>query len=399
MGAALDFNEPPLRRPDPLTRAAAIAPLIATAADEIEALTELPTRVLDALHDAALFRTLLPRAFGGDETEPVTFVQMMELIARADASTAWCIGQASGCSMVAAYLTPEVAQEIWGRDARAVLGWGAGPPGIAHVVEGGYHVTGSWAFASGGRHATWLGAHCRVQENDGTLRCRPDGEAIERTMLFRKDLGAMNENWKVIGLRGTGSDSYAVDGLFVPETFTFSRDSESERRQPGTLYRFSTTQLYASGFAAVALGVARETLEAFRTLARSKTPFGTTRSLRDNPRVQAQLGLAEAKLVSARGFLLETLRDIWDAVQLSGAITLDQRMTIRLAATFGIHQAKEVVDIAYHEAGATAIFDSNPFERRFRDMHTITQQAQASAMHFETVGAHMLGLRPNLRFV
>jgi len=209
----------------------------------------------------------------------------------------------------------------------------------------------------------------------------------------------MTENWKVIGLRGTGSDSYAVDGLFVPEAFTFSRDSESERRQSGTLYRFSSTQLYASGFAAVALGVARATLEAFTTLARSKTPFGATRMLRDNPRVQAQLGLAEAKLGAARGFLLETLRDIWDAVQLSGAITLDQRMTIRMAATFAIHQAKEVVDIAYHEAGATAIFDSNPFERRFRDMHSITQQAQASAMHFETVGAHLLGLRPNLRFV
>src|SRR5215469_10025640 len=184
MSAALDLHEQPLRRPDPLTRAAAIAPLIAAAADEIEALTELPTQVLDALHEAALFRTLLPRAFGGDETEPVIFAQMMEIIARADASTAWRIGQASGCSMVAAYLTPEVAQEIWGRDARAVLAWGAGPPGMARVVDGGYHVTGSWAFTSGGRHATWLGGHCRIQERDGTLRCGPDGEVIDRTMLF-----------------------------------------------------------------------------------------------------------------------------------------------------------------------------------------------------------------------
>jgi indole-3-acetate monooxygenase len=399
MSAALDLNEPPLRRPDPLTRAAAIAPLIAAAAEEIEALTELPSRVLDALHGAALFRTLLPRAFGGDETEPVTFAQMMELIAHADASTAWCIGQASGCSMVAAYLTPEVAQEIWGRDARAVLAWGAGPPGIAHVVDGGYRVAGSWAFTSGGRHATWLGGHCRLQERDGTLRRRPDGELIERTMLFRKDLAAMTKNWKVIGLRGTGSDSYAVDDLFVPENFTLTRDNENERRESGTLYRFSTTQLYASGFAAVALGVARGTLEAFTTVARGKTPFGTTRMLRDNPRVQAQLGFAEARLGAARSFLLETLRDIWDAVQLSGTLTLDQRMTIRMAATYAIHQAKEVVDMAYHEAGATAIFDSNPFERRFRDMHTITQQAQGSSMHFETVGAHLLGLRPNLRFV
>jgi indole-3-acetate monooxygenase len=399
MSVALDLNEYPPRRPDPLTRAAAIAPLIAAAAGEIEALTELPTQVLDALHDAALFRTLLPRAYDGDETEPATFAQMMEIIAHADASTAWCIGQASGCSMVAAYLVPEVAQEIWGRDARAVLAWGAGPLGIARVVDGGYRVTGTWAFASGGRHATWLGGHCRMQERDGTLRSRPDGEMTERTMLFRKDLAVMSKNWEVMGLRGTGSDSYTVDDLFVPDSFTFCRDSANERRQSGTLYQFATMHLYASGFAAVALGVARATLEAFKTVAQSKVPFGTKRMLRENPRVQAQLGLAEAKLVAARAFLFETLKDIWDAVQLSGALTLDQRMTIRMAATFAIHQAKEVVDMAYHEAGATAIFDSNPFERRFRDMHTITQQTQASAMHFETVGAHLLGLRPNLRFV
>ena len=399
MSAALDLNEHQPRRPDPLSRAAAIAPLIAAAAEEIEALTELPTRVLDALHDAALFRTLLPRAFDGDETEPVIFAQMMELIAHADASTAWCIGQASGCSMVAAYLVPEIAQEIWGRDARAVLAWGAGPLGIARRVDGGYRVTGTWAFASGGRHATWLGGHCRMQERDGSFRLRPDGEVTERTMLFRKDLAVMTRNWKVMGLRGTGSDSYTVDDLFVPESFTCARDSENERRQTGPLYRFSTTQLYASGFAAVGLGVARETLEAFKTLAQNKTPFGTKRMLRDSARVQAQLGLAEAKLMAARGLLFETLKDICDAVQLSGALTLDQRMTIRMAATFAIHQAKEVVDMAYHEAGATAIFDSNPFERRFRDMHTITQQTQANMMHFETIGAHLLGLRPNLRFV
>lgn len=395
--AVFDANEHHRGRRHPVARAAAIAPLIAAAADEIEARTELPTRALDALHEAALFRTLLPRAFDGDETEPAIFAQMMELMAQADASTAWCIGQASGCSMVAAYLAPEVAHEIWG-DPRAVLAWGSGPLGLARVVDSGYRVTGTWAFASGVRHATWLGGHCRIQERDGTFR-KPYGEDIGRTLLFRKQLAVMAENWKVIGLRGTGSDSYTVNDLFVPESFTLWRDHEGERRQSGMLYRFTTTQLFASGFAAVAIGVARGALEEFKTLARDKVPFATTRILRDSPTVQTQVGLAEAKLSAARRFLLETLKDIWDAVQTSGAITLDQRMTVRAAATFAIHQAKEVVDMSYHEAGANAIFDSNPFERRFRDMHTITQQAQGRMTHFESVGAHLLGLKPSLRFI
>jgi len=399
MSAAPDLNEhEPLRR-DPLARARAAAPLVAAAANEIEARCELPDRVLDALHELALFRTLLPRAFRGDEIEPRIFAQLMETIAQADASTAWCIGQASGCSMAAAYVKPAVAQEIWGSDPRAVLAWGAGPQGTARMVDGGYRVTGSWGFASGGRHATWLGGHCRMEAHDGTPRRNSRGDVIERTMLFRKDRAVMTENWKVMGLRGTGSDTYSVDDLLVHEDFTVCRDSDEERRQAGTLYRFTTMHLYASGFAAVALGIARGAIEAFKTLAQEKTPLATARLLRDSPVVQAQVGLAEAKLRAARSFLLGTLGEIWDAVRLSGEMTLDQRMTIRMASTLAIHNAKEVVDMAYHEAGGNAIFESNPFERRFRDMHTVTQQVQARATHFETVGAHLLGLQPSLRFI
>ncbi len=385
-------------RRDPLSRARHVAPVIAAAADEIEARCELPAHVLDALHEAALFRTLLPRAFGGDEIEPTTYVRTMEIIAQADASTAWCIGQASGCSMMAAYVKPEVAREIWG-DPRAALAWGAGPAGTARIVDGGYRVTGRWEFASGGRHATWLGAHCRVAERDGTPRRTPDGEIADRTMLFPRHVATMPANWSTMGLRGTGSDAYAVEDLFVPDDFSGARDSDDERRQGGTLYRFSTMHLYASGFAAVALGIARGALDAFKALAQQKTPQAASRMLRDSPTVQAQVGLAEAKLGAARSFLLSTLRDIWEAVRESGAVTLDQRMMIRMASTFAIHQAKEVVDMAYHEAGATAIFANNAFERRFRDLHTVTQQVQGRSAHFETVGAHLLGLRPNLRFV
>jgi indole-3-acetate monooxygenase len=383
----------------PLERARALVHLLEAAAPEIEAACELPAAVLDALHEARMFRTLLPHSCGGDELDPATYVQVIETIARADASTAWCIGQASGCSMSAAYLKPAIARRIWGDDPRAVLAWGAGPQGIARVADGGYRVTGRWEFASGGRHATWLGGHSRVEEPDGTLRRGSDGELVERSMLFPSHQAAMKADWNVLGLRGTGSDSYTVSDLFVPEDHTLCRDADEERREPGTLYRFSTTNLYASGFAGVAMGIAAATLAAFTALAGQKTPQASTRMLRDSAVVQSRLALAEAKLAASRSLLLETLRKIAALVPAQGSLTLDQRMCIRLAATFAIHQSGEVVDMAYHEAGATAIFAGNPFERRFRDMHTVLQQVQARGSHFETVGQHLLGLRPSLRFV
>ncbi len=131
-----------------------------------------------------------------------------------------------------------------------------------------------------------------------------------------------------------------------------------------------------------------------------KTPTGsTTRALRDSPVLHREIALSTARLRAARGLLLNTLRETWDAVAARGHMTLDERMSIRLATTYAIHQAKEVVQITWQEAGATAIFDSNPFERRFRDMNTVTQQVQGRSTHFEAVGQHLLGLTPNMRFI
>ncbi|MBX6740932.1 MAG: acyl-CoA dehydrogenase [Acetobacteraceae bacterium] len=403
MKAALDMtgtSQPrgPAPAGDPVERAKAVAPLIAAAAPRIEAGRALTPDVLDALHGAALFRTLLPAACNGEEVPPAVFVRMQEVIAAADASTAWCIGQASGCSMAAAYMAPEVTWEIWGRDPRAVTAWGMGS-GLAEVVDGGFRVTGTWRFASGSKHATWIGGHCQVRERDGSLRVGHDGKPIERTMMFRKDQVTMIDAWDVVGLRGTGSDSYSVQDLFVPEEYSVSRDNEAERRLPGTLYRFSTTHIYASGFAAVSMGIARAMLEALKSMAMTKIPAATTRLMRDSEVIQSGVAQAEAKLRSARAFLLEVLEESWEAVSRRGHVTLDEKVLIRLASTSAIHRAKEVAEWAYHEAGATAIFESEPFERRMRDIHAAGQQVQGRSAHLEVCGQHFLGMTPHPRFL
>src|SRR5471032_278533 len=149
-------------------------------------------------------------------------------MAAADASSAWCVGQAVGCSMAAAYVEPQIAQEIWGRDPRGVLAWGFQLEGRAKVVPGGYKVTGKWGFGSGGHHATWMGGHCHVELPDGSLLKAPNGSPIERTMLLRQDQLTWFSTWDVVGLRGTGSDTYTVTDLFVPEAYTVRRDIDEE---------------------------------------------------------------------------------------------------------------------------------------------------------------------------
>src|SRR5215471_8312776 len=190
---------------DHLDRARKLAPLLTAAAPRIDAARELPPDVLDAMHAGGMFRLLVPRSIGGAELDPATYIQCVEAIASGDASVAWCMNQGSGCSMSAGYLEPTVAREVFGGE-RDVLAWGMGPGAKALRVEGGWRITGNWAFASGSRHATWLGAHCPCFNADGTPQQYPDGRPWDRTMLFRREVATIKDIWQVVGLRGTGSD-------------------------------------------------------------------------------------------------------------------------------------------------------------------------------------------------
>jgi alkylation response protein AidB-like acyl-CoA dehydrogenase len=377
----------------PLDRARAVGPLIDDCVDEIEERRELPPRLVSALIESGLYALLKPRSLGGAEMRPAEYLEVVEEIARHDASAAWCVGQSCGCSMSAAYLSPEVAKTIFG-PADGIVGWGPPGPAKALTVPGGFRVTGSWSFASGSHHASWIGAHVSVFTKDGAPLLREDGSAIMRTLLFPKAAAGMTDIWHVIGLRGTGSDTWSVEDLFVAEDYTINRDPSNRPREQGPLYRFSSSNVYAAAFSGVALGVARSVLDSFIELARDKIPRGAKVTMRNNNVVQSQVAQAEARLSSARRYVIGVLEDSWDAVERNGALSIDENATLRLATTWAIHQARDCVDVLYQAAGATAIFNVNPFERRFRDIHTIAQQMQARQSHFETVGRIMMGLPP-----
>lgn len=369
-------------------RARAIAPLIAGEANEIERTRRLTPDVVDALIGNGLYRALLPQSLGGSEAPPEIFMQMLEEIAKADASTAWCLGQCSVCAMIAASLDHDTAHEIF-NTAPGILAWGA----VAHearAVEGGYRVTARWDFASGSRQASWLGAHVRIVNADGTPRKTAEGAPEMRTILFPLASAVMHDVWQAIGLAGTGTDSYEVHDLFIPDRFAAFRDVPSALREPGPLYRLPTGSTFSLGFAAVSLGVARAALDAAIALARAKHQSLAASAMRDNQAVQGLIGRTEADLRAARAYLYATANAMWRDLSATGTFSPAHRSAVRLASTWTIQQSAKVVDTAYHMAGATAVFRSNPFERRFRDMHAIAQQIQARDTHYEDVGKMIL---------
>ncbi|MGY0570123.1 acyl-CoA dehydrogenase family protein [Bradyrhizobium sp. RDM12] len=372
-----------------VARARAIVPLIAEEAGQIERTRRLTPDVVNALIENGLYRALLPQSLGGSEAPPDIFMQMLEEIAKADASTAWCLGQCSVCAMIAASLDHDTAHEIFNTAPAGILAWGA----VAHearAVEGGYRVTARWDFASGSRQASWLGAHVRIVNADGTPRKNADGSPEMRTILFPLASAVMHDVWQAIGLAGTGTDSYEVHDLFIPDRFAVFRDVPEALREPGPLYRLPTGSTFSLGFAAVSLGVARATLDAAIALARAKHQSLAASAMRDNQSVQGLIGRTEADLRAARAYLYATANAMWRDLSATGTFSPAHRSAVRLAATWTIQQSAKVVDTAYQMAGATAVFRSNPFERRFRDMHAITQQIQARDTHYEDVGKMIL---------
>lgn len=383
-----------LSLPSPVVRAHDLAGSIGAAGDVIERNRRLTQPLLDELHEARLFRMLYPRSVGGDEVAPAVYVEAVAELARHDGSVGWCVSIANSIGLFAPYLELEGARTVFG-DPRATCAWG--PPnecrGIA--VPGGYRVTGRWDFASGCRHATWMGAHGTVVEPDGSMRLNNAGRPTLRTWLFPASEARLLDNWDPIGLRGTASESYTVEDLFVPEELSGTREDPTLRREPGPLYAFPQQTLYSVGIASVALGIARGMLDAFIELACRKTPRGAGR-LADNAVIQAEVARAEARLGAACCYLLDTVSEIYHRAGPSAPIDVMDRARARLAGSHAITSAAAVADYTYKAAGVDVIFPGNPFERRFRDLHTVTQQIQSREAHYETVGQVLLGNPPEV---
>ena len=253
-------------------------------------------------------------------------------------------------------------------------------------MDGGYRLSGRWNFSSGFPHATWLAALTPVY--------RPgESEPFEtRTMLLPKEQATMIDAWRVGGLRGTGSQSFETRDLFVPAARSYSTTAES--REPGALYVIPTTLLFCSGFATVALGAARAGLDSAIALAAGKTQQGRESPLARESTTQRMVGEAEAVWNAARAFLRESANAMWRGARDNLNLSQDERIAVRLSSTHAIREAARVVDIAYTVCGSSAIFEANPIQRRFQDVHAITQQIQGRPTHYDTAGQHFLGLEP-----
>jgi alkylation response protein AidB-like acyl-CoA dehydrogenase len=382
----------------PQERARAVQAVLDKDGPVMDRRRELTQEVVDALAGQDLLRMLLPKSMGGQEVNLVDYAKACEALAWADASTAWFVNQSNVSMATSAASMPHEAAAKMFEGPYAGLAWGARHDKSQAIrVDGGYRLSGTWSFASGGRHTRMLGAHSAVQNPDGTPHIRY-GRPDDRSFVFLRSQAKIIDDWHVLGLRGTGSDSYSVEDLFIPDDHAPARDIDDERREKGPLYPIGSTLLYATGFCSVTVGIARRMLDTYATVAKGRHSRASPTAMANNQAIHREMAILEARLSATRAFLHEAAGQVYDA-SASGTLDVDLRVRLRLATTWGMNEATDVSIACYRGAGTMAISEKAPFERRFRDAMSASQHLQGMWPHAEMVGRHLIGAENVVQFI
>jgi alkylation response protein AidB-like acyl-CoA dehydrogenase len=376
------------------TRAAAVldavrdlTPGIAARAAEIESARRVPLDLIKDLVAAGCFRMLLPSSHHGAGVDLVSAMNVCEELSRADASVGWTVMIGASAWRDLAGLPRATFDALYADGPDVIIGGAFNPTGVARAVQGGYRVSGRWAFATGCQHCHWLYANC-IEENG------VDPPRI-RTVVFSPPEIAIQDTWSVSGLCGTGSHHFVADNVLVKAERTFPTLS-SEACLDGPLLRIPPPPLFALELASVALGIAQGALDDVLALSTRKVALLAHRPLADNPFFQHQLGAADAKLRAARALLYADAAAAWATAVAGATFAPDHRARIRASAAWAAAAAASVVDAAYGAGGGSSLYADSPLQRRFRDIHALTQHFLVRPDTLTTAGAVLAGVEVDL---
>ena len=363
---------------------------VATIADEHAAYGDehgrLADPVVEALHREGLFGMWVPRVVkGGSELDVVSSLQVLENVAYGDPSAGWVLMAASlAIGTGAAYLGDDAVAELFGGERLPVIAGQGTRPGKAVPVSGGFHLSGSWSFASGIKHGTHI-------HTLGVI----EGTGEPRIFVLPVEQATLIDNWDVLGLRATGSIDYTIDGAFVPEAYTHFAVTETPKRG-GSLYSIGIIGFAAMCHSAWACGIGRRMLDELTASIRAKASRAGLQASSDS--FQEEYAKAEATYRSGRALVYETWNDVKDTLDRGDTLSVRQHTLVRLALanmTWASHAAAAFV----YKSGGTAALRAGTIQRLFRDMHAGTQHVTSAPPVFRAAGRELAGLAEGSRWL
>jgi len=376
-----------------VARAAALSPLIRAHADASERARRLAPEVVDAFHDAGLFRALLPERFGGAGLDLAQAVPLFEEVACADGSAGWNLAIGATTLSFVLMLDDEAAIEEILKTPRALLAGSINPTALRIVPQdGGYRVRGRLQYASGVHQSNWLHAGGLVFDGDEPRFAQP-GLPVLRSAFFPTSEARVLDTWWVNGLAGTGSHDVEVADVFVPAARSYDVLAVAPKRYEPLATLPLPSRLGAS-LIGVGVGIVRRAIDELCALAREKTPFASMRPLRERAGVQIDVARAAGLLDAARAHVQGVCGETFARVRGGGTAGASDLARLRLACVTASEQLLHAVDLVRSAAGITAIFSGSPLERCWRDAHAVSQHFTLSSSHLEKLGRIRLGFDP-----
>jgi alkylation response protein AidB-like acyl-CoA dehydrogenase len=316
----------------------------------------------------------------------------------ADGSVGWCAMINCDGGYITAFLDQDVARGMY-PDLQAGTAAAATPTGRALRVPGGYRVSGRFPFASGCQHCEWVWVGCLAM-TDGIIIVDSNGVPETRQCLLKVSQCEILDTWYTTGLRGTGSNDLLVEDVFVEESHTFSFQDKNLIKRPGPLYAFPF--MFAAKSSPVALGIARQAIEALIVIATNKTARRYTvgahleppKMMRDDVHIQNAIGRADTLLTSARAYLFDVMGDLWSTLMRGAEPSAEQVARFTTAHTYVVGVCVDVTQLIFKAAGGTAVYQQGPLDRCLRDLLTMNQHVVGTLRTYEMAGRLLLGMEP-----
>ena len=359
--------------------------------DEIARLRRLPDEVTQGYLDADLYRLLVPTDLGGAGLGPLEHLDMAERMAFHDASAGWNLAVGPALGYFSGFMPPEQVAALFTPGSAAMAGSGA-PQGVATRVDGGYRVTGRFAWASGIDQAHWVYGGCFVHA-DGVPELLANGRPRTLMAFAPKAAATVHDCWNVAGLVATNSTEFTLDDVFVPEDRIVQGELDRVYH-PSPLFRLPMT-VFGFVLAGVPLGVARRAVEGLKELALAKNSAGRGR-LSDNAFAQYAVAKAEALVESGRTNLRDAFGRLWALAVAGEQAPMAVRARVRRAVVHAAESSLEAVQLCSRAAGGSALFAGAPFEAALRDVNAMCGHLVFQRTMMEDAGRVAFGRAPTL---
>jgi indole-3-acetate monooxygenase len=356
-------------------------PEFEAAGERAEAERNLPSGTMAALRELGAFWLKTPAELGGTPLDPLDFCDVLEEFAYADGATAWAVMVGNGGTGTAGGWLPEAgARRVFapGRPRPLVVGT-PGPRGTGQPATGGYLVSGQWSFASGCGHADWLIGGFRSAEPDGQLM----------VAIVPAEQATVIDNWRVAGLRGSGSFDFRLDEVFVPAELTFERAASACRG--GALFNVEAHVFLSNELPPLMIGMARRALDEMAGLAgQARIPGGP--SLADRPVFRAELGRAQTRLRAAKAAHRDAVQATW-AAALAGAVSPRMHTNLTVASVFAAETCADLTETLFRYGGGRLLALSQRMQRLLRDLLAARQHIGLSEEAYERAGRERIAAR------